>query len=868
MLVLKGRAAPGVSPAPYLVLAQALIPVLRRNGVKDDAELKTALLIIERILHEPSGQRALEASGPVIYEAVVRVLIATARGTGGVLLILEDAQWADPDSLGAVDYFGDKLSAAPVLCIVTVRDDPSLGLDVVEAMATRRAAHRFELKRLSQDEVTELARCSLDTNEISSELVDTLRTRAEGVPFVAEEMLTAYVSSGGVQTSPAALPRTYRELVHTRLRLLDDPARQILFAAAVVGRRFDWSLLGSITGYDETQVLAALRRSVRENLTIIDPAATLDVQFGFRHALVREAILAEMLPPERQELAGRAADVIEDRYTGLPGDWCERVADLRETAGDGAAAARHLQESARRALAHGALASAESMLERARVLVSEDRWHRIGIDRQLVEVLASAGKLDRLREIAVEAVEWVRGKHREIPFVVLGLGDLHLRLARGLASAGDSVGVDEHLSRAHEVGVETADEQLLARVRVVEASLTLARGDIADALSMAERVAADGVRLALPDVHAEALTIQGNAAFLAGDGDAAIRLLEAALEGAGDDLVARISASIDLGRVETATRGDTKSLQAAIRMAHDAGAVSSAAQAEVLMAKAAVDRFALDEAEILLAPAIESARRYQLAPLNEALAAEAERRALLPGDDEAERATCDLASPACANLVLAVRLEDREGARRAIAALPSDHVVVATGNLLSALDGVPFFPLPTAQSLASCLSSVADALSIPADDEAARLLREADALLARFPWWRHVVRRLIGEAAIATGMIDVGWIRESLTFFEEAGHDRLASACRAILRRSGAPVPRKGRGDSTVPAHLRNQGVTSREMDVLRLVGRGLSNGDIAGRLFLSRRTIESHVASLMRKLGVQTRSGLASEANSRETTP
>jgi DNA-binding NarL/FixJ family response regulator len=78
-----------------------------------------------------------------------------------------------------------------------------------------------------------------------------------------------------------------------------------------------------------------------------------------------------------------------------------------------------------------------------------------------------------------------------------------------------------------------------------------------------------------------------------------------------------------------------------------------------------------------------------------------------------------------------------------------------------------------------------------------------------------------------------------------------------VLRRAGAPVPRQGRGDSTVPARLRVCGVTSREMDVLALVAQGLTNGAIAERLVLSPRTVETHVASLVAKTKVTGRHGL-----------
>jgi DNA-binding NarL/FixJ family response regulator len=78
-----------------------------------------------------------------------------------------------------------------------------------------------------------------------------------------------------------------------------------------------------------------------------------------------------------------------------------------------------------------------------------------------------------------------------------------------------------------------------------------------------------------------------------------------------------------------------------------------------------------------------------------------------------------------------------------------------------------------------------------------------------------------------------------------------------VLRRAGAPVPRQGRGDTPVPAELRRRGVTSREMDILQLVAQGMSNGDIARRLVLSPRTVETHVANLLAKTGAEGRAGL-----------
>jgi DNA-binding CsgD family transcriptional regulator len=144
-------------------------------------------------------------------------------------------------------------------------------------------------------------------------------------------------------------------------------------------------------------------------------------------------------------------------------------------------------------------------------------------------------------------------------------------------------------------------------------------------------------------------------------------------------------------------------------------------------------------------------------------------------------------------------------------------------------------------------------------DEAAAAFAAADASLLRSAWWRRVLRLLVLECAVADHWGDpVPELRANLTEHEQAGEERLAVTCRDLLRRAGAPT-RRGRGSSAVPPQLRAAGVTSREMDVLLLVRDGLSNADIAARLFLSVRTVETHVAHLLAKSGAADRSGLAS---------
>ena len=141
-------------------------------------------------------------------------------------------------------------------------------------------------------------------------------------------------------------------------------------------------------------------------------------------------------------------------------------------------------------------------------------------------------------------------------------------------------------------------------------------------------------------------------------------------------------------------------------------------------------------------------------------------------------------------------------------------------------------------------------------DDAVLAFQEGEALHIA-GWWHRLLRLLVLRSAVLDGWGDpVPLLRADLADFERAGDERLARTCRDLLRQAGAPT-RRGRGSSPVPPDLRARGVTSREVDVLELVADGLPNADIAARLFLSPRTIETHVTSLLSKTGSTDRAAL-----------
>ncbi|QNE78752.1 AAA family ATPase [Streptomyces finlayi] len=127
-----------------------------------------------------------------------------------------------------------------------------------------------------------------------------------------------------------------------------------------------------------------------------------------------------------------------------------------------------------------------------------------------------------------------------------------------------------------------------------------------------------------------------------------------------------------------------------------------------------------------------------------------------------------------------------------------------------------------------------------------------------FPQVWHLTLRLTAEAALRDSWGEpVTWLRTAEEYFHEAGVQPVAGACRAALRQAGVSVPQRRGGRELIPAELRSVGVTPREYEVFVLLAERPGNQQIAQRLFISPRTVEKHMASLMAKTGCVARSAL-----------
>jgi DNA-binding CsgD family transcriptional regulator len=151
------------------------------------------------------------------------------------------------------------------------------------------------------------------------------------------------------------------------------------------------------------------------------------------------------------------------------------------------------------------------------------------------------------------------------------------------------------------------------------------------------------------------------------------------------------------------------------------------------------------------------------------------------------------------------------------------------------------------------LGSAGDAVA------AEQMFARADTDAAACPWWRMLARRLVAEAALRDGWGDpLGWLADAADFFDAFPAPAPASAARSLRRRAGVPGRRPSAAADPVLAQL---GVTGREAEVLALIGQGLSNREMAERLYLSPRTVEKHVEHLAAKLGTQSRNQLVAYA-------
>jgi hypothetical protein len=681
MAVLRGRAVRTATPVAYRPLAEALCSAVRVGGVPDAPALRPFRATLGRLIPEwhVDGQGRVEDSVVPLAEAVLRFLREMADGRG-CLVVLEDLHWADPETLTILEYLADNLTSEAVFCLGTLRaEGHPPALDLARALNARRASELIELSRLDEIEVADMVRSCLDAVHVP-EPVLSIAARADGVPFLVEELLAVAVATGALvdegeswalSTSVEPIvPLTFADSVRRRLTTLGEGVRTVLVAAAVVGRRFDWDLLPEITALDDRAVLAALHAAVDAQLVSVDADGA---AFRFRHALSRDAVLAELLPPERAALSRRALEAIDLRHPGLPGGWLELAAEFADGAGDRQRAAVLLLEVGRRAFQAGALASAEVALQRAYVIAPANDPVLVEIEDCLVDVLSLAGKRDR----AVEVGESLLARLGDAPSAARRRAETYLRLARAAVAATRWEEARKRLEDARAQAAHVADSRLEARADALGGLIALADDDIEHAAGLARAALATAERSDLPEAACEALEVLGRCQRpydLVAAEDAFQRAYEIARE--HGLTVWRVRALHELGTIDLLRNGPIARLEEARELAASQGALATVAVLDVQLSAALMLQDDPEPAVSIARRGAELARRYGLTEtLAAALAFEATvhararrrremedclRQALAHARGRGDVSVVD----ACARVILAFAEEDRSEARR------------------------------------------------------------------------------------------------------------------------------------------------------------------------------------------------------------
>ncbi len=249
-----------------------------------------------------------------------------------VLLVIEDLHWCDDISLEFLLSLARSCVAQPLLLLITYRNDEiQPGLQRFLAQLDRaRLSQELQLVPLTRSDVDGMLGAMFDLPEgEQASLLDLIYPLTEGNPFFVEEMLTSLVPRGGLVSDDSGwhykphpdrrgerlpVPRSVQEAVQQRTIYLSTDAKRLLSLAAVAGRRFNVTLLQEVMRCDETHLLALLKEMMAAQL-VTEEAAD---QFAFRHALTQQAIAAALLVRERQGLHRTLAEAIEQLYVTPP----------------------------------------------------------------------------------------------------------------------------------------------------------------------------------------------------------------------------------------------------------------------------------------------------------------------------------------------------------------------------------------------------------------------------------------------------------------------------------------------------------------------------------------------------------------------
>jgi len=375
-----------------------------------------------------AGLPAASDSALPLFESVTE-LIERVSARQPLVLVLEDVHWADETSLRLLAYVVRRIATWPVLLVATARHE-----DLAEASMARRTMQDLSagsgvtalaLSPLSRSETILLVQALTRTGETApaaAHVEEQVWAMSEGNPFVAVEAVRALERGQETNGPPGAvtLPASVRDLIARRLDRLSTRSQQLVAVAAVIGRQFDFALLGSAGAIDEREVAESVEELVRQHVL-----QAVGSQLDFTHDRVRDAAYGRLLPARRrvlhravvEALEAADADDVEPTLAARGGQsprpetHSDRIEQLAHHAHRGELpekAVRYLRLAGQRALARSALADARVWFERALGLLetlpatpaTRQQAFEIRVDLRPVLIYLGEGRLmlERLRE--------------------------------------------------------------------------------------------------------------------------------------------------------------------------------------------------------------------------------------------------------------------------------------------------------------------------------------------------------------------------------------------------------------------------------------------------------------------------------------
>ena len=499
---------------------------------------------------EPRGS-GLGSEQRRLFELLL-VLLERLGSERPAVLVVEDLHWADRSTRDLLAFLVRNLRHGRLLLVMTYRSDElhrSHPLRPFLAELDRgRRAERLELARFGRDEVAaQLA--GIQGTPAPPELTERIHARSDGNAFFVEELAATAAADG-------ELPPSLRDTLLARIELLAEPTQQVLGVAAAAGARVGHDLLAEVAGLPDAELLAGLREAVSAHVLLV---AADDGAYGFRHALVKEAVYAELLPGERTRLHARFAAALAGRDAGGDPGLAAELAWHWYAAHDLERALPAAVEAGRAAERAFAYAEAQRQFERALEL-----WDRVpgataGLDK--AELLARAGEAAANAGAADRAVALVRGALAEVapgrdPLLA---GQLTERLGFHLRIAGRPGAMEAYQEAIGLVPPGPTVER--ARVLAGLGQALMLRARFAEAIATCEEAIQVARAAGSPAVETHALCSLGTAMARIEDPDDGLaalgeaRRLAAELGLAKDEALACVNLSDllnDLGRLEEA----------------------------------------------------------------------------------------------------------------------------------------------------------------------------------------------------------------------------------------------------------------------------------------------------------------------------